>query len=152
MIAVPQKLNLPFASSRSLAFASSSAIEMDTTNTPCFVPLAAANSNLTLEKKRIGRTKSSEYNLSTGCLNLFDFATPGATLKMGHISADISPTTENTLFSGACLSVRMLESLNVIDLNSATFDDDYNVLSGPKKICLSRPYFSISFFYEVGIS
>jgi hypothetical protein len=41
--------------------------------------------------------------------------------------------TENTLFSGAALSVRMLESINVIDLNSVSFDANYNLVSGPKK-------------------
>lgn len=69
-----------------------------------------------------------------------EFDTPEPTIKMAHFSPNISPTTENKMFSGACLSIRMLDSLNGIDLNASSFEADYHNTSQPKKIALRGPF------------
>ena len=66
-------------------------------------------------------------------MNARGFDTPQATLKMTSFSPNISPTTENRIYSGACLGIRMHESMNAIDLNASSFDSDYNHSFEPKK-------------------
>jgi hypothetical protein len=76
----------------------------------------------------------------SGCLKARETETPEATIKMAHFSPNVSPTTEIKMFSGACLSVRMLESINGIDLNASSFEAEYNCTFPSKKIVCSGPF------------
>lgn len=73
------------------------------------------------------------------CVNIREFDTLEPTIKMAHFSENVSPTTENKIYSGACISIKMLDSLHGIDLNASTFEAEYNSTSQPKKVALPGP-------------
>lgn len=68
------------------------------------------------------------------CQNVRMYETPQHTFKMPPLSPNVSPTTENKLFSGACVSLKVLDSLNGIDLNSTAFEAEYNTKFEPKEV------------------
>ena len=102
-------------------------------NTPPSCPSIASDGNAIFSNEHTDPKKIQEDKSLPGSMNARGFDTPQATLKMTSFSPNISPTTENRIYSGACLGIRMHESMNAIDLNASSFDSDYNCSFEPKK-------------------
>lgn len=54
------------------------------------------------------------------------FEAPVASTKLGSITPTYSPTTENKLYAGVDLSLKMLSTIRTIDLNAKSFEAEYS--------------------------
>lgn len=143
----PPLADAPSASTLPLCPGSAPASQLSAINVSTTVGLSASSSIDVASATpllQMGLKTSKHFsNTSLSCAAKFkDFDTPEPTIKMPPLSPKVSPTTENRIFSGAVVSLRILDSMNGIDLNASTFEDEYNAMTGPKKITQSGSFCS----------